>query len=275
MTIRERALNLERAGKAAGESAMKVYLINLDRCADRLAHMRAQLNGVPFRRISAVDGSNGPPTTKGLSRFELACLESHKLAWRAFLASGEDCACFLEDDLHIRPGLAELVGDRAWIPGDAHCVKLDTYFQTVGLGRRQDAAGGRQIARLYTRHESAAAYILTRSGAVRYLELAASGRRPTDYALFPRNPRREGLFIYQLLPAVAIQDHLVLPEDGGRAFTTAMAGPHGDAPRKRPAPALERLAREGARLAAQFADFIEQGYEKAFLGVAKTKVGVR
>jgi hypothetical protein len=38
---------------------------------------------VAFERISAVNGSNDPPATKGLSRFS-----------------------FLEDDLHIWPGLA-------------------------------------------------------------------------------------------------------------------------------------------------------------------------
>ncbi len=36
---------------------MKIYLINLDRHPERLAHMRKQLNGVAFERISAVDGS--------------------------------------------------------------------------------------------------------------------------------------------------------------------------------------------------------------------------
>jgi GR25 family glycosyltransferase involved in LPS biosynthesis len=254
---------------------MKIYLINLDRHVDRLAHMRSQLNGTAFERISAVDGLNNPPTTKGLTRFELACLESHRIAWQAFLAGRDDHACFLEDDLHIRPSLAGLIGDAAWVPSDAHCVKLDTYFQKVRLGGREDVAGGRQIARLYTRHESAAAYVLSRSGAVRYLELTANASRPTDYALFPRNPRREGLFIYQLVPAVAVQDHLVPAEDGGQTFTTAMAGAHGEARRTKSSPVFKRLAREGARLAAQFADVIEHGYEKAFLGVGKTKVGVR
>ena len=84
---------------------MKIYLINLDRHADRLAHMRAQLSGIGFERMSAVDGSKNPPTAQGLSRFELACIESHRIAWREFLSGPADEACFLEDDLHIRPGL--------------------------------------------------------------------------------------------------------------------------------------------------------------------------
>ena len=51
------------------------------------------------------------------------------------------------------------------VPKDAHAVKLDTYFQKVRLGERLSASGGREIARLYSRHESAAAYILSRDGA--------------------------------------------------------------------------------------------------------------
>src|ERR1700734_2591611 len=110
-------LNAERAGvKAPSGSAMKIYLINLDRHPERLAHMREQLNGVSFDRIPAVDGSNCPPTTKGLSRFELACLESHKLAWRQFLDGPEDHACFLEDDLHVWPSFGALTESGSWIP---------------------------------------------------------------------------------------------------------------------------------------------------------------
>ena len=43
---------------------MKVYLINLDRNPDRLAHMRSQLNGIAFERIKALDGSSQLPTAK-------------------------------------------------------------------------------------------------------------------------------------------------------------------------------------------------------------------
>ncbi len=254
---------------------LKVYLINLDRDADRLAHMRAQLNGIGFERISAVDGLKDPPTTKGLTRFELACLESHKLAWRAFLGGPAKHACFLEDDLHIRPGLAALVGDPAWIPSDAHCVKLDTYLQKVRLGGREPAIGGRQLARLYTRHQSSAAYMLTRAGAIRYLELTANASLPADYALFPKNPRRAGLIIYQLVPAIAVQDHLVADEDGGQRFSTAMAGTDGSAPRKKRPPVLKRLAREAVRIFDQLPDFMELAYQKAFLRVETTVVGVR
>ena len=222
---------------------MKIYLINLDRNPERLAHMREQLNGVAFERVSAIDGSNDPPTTKGLTRFELACLQSHRSAWRKFLASAESLACFLEDDLHVKPGFAALLGGAKWPPKDAHAVKLDTYFQTVRLGERMRASRDYEIARLYSRHESAAAYILSRDGATRYLELTESARQPADYAVFPNAPRRLGLNIYQLVPAVAIQDHLL--KDGKR-FATAMTETDRRAAARRSS-LVGKLGREGVR----------------------------
>ena len=254
---------------------MKVYLINLDRHPDRLAHMREQLGRIAFERIAAIDGTKTPLTTKkGLSRYELACLESHKSAWRRFLNGQDRHACFLEDDLHIWPDFSALVRDEAWIPRDAHSVKLDTYFQEVKLGDKRAAFGDRQVARLHTRHQSSAAYLLTREGAARYLELTANPSLPADYSLFPKNPRRVGLCIYQLIPAIAIQDHLRRTEDGARAFGTAMAGGR-SAPQPRRSPSLKKLAREGARLVVQLTDLREAAYQKAFLRLETTTVSVR
>ncbi len=248
---------------------MKIYLINLDRHPERLAHMRKQLDGVAFERISAVDGARRPATIKGLTRFELACLESHRTAWRKFLASAESLACFLEDDLHVQPGFAALLSEAKW-PMDAHAVKLDTYFQKVRLGERFSASGGREVARLYSRHESAAAYILSRDGAARYLELTDSASQPADYAVFPNMPRRLGLNIYQLVPAIAIQDHLL---NHGKSFATAMTKTDGRAAASRSS-LVGKLGRESARLASQFSDLGEWAYQKAFLRVETTTVAL-
>ena len=249
---------------------MKIYLINLDRHPERLAHMCKQLDGVAFERISAVDGSRRPPTTRGLTRYELACLESHRSAWLKFLASAESLACFLEDDLHVQPGFAALLSETKWVPKDAHSVKLDTYFQKVRLGERRSARAERGIARLYSRHESAAAYILSRDGATRYLELTERARQPADYAVFPNAPRRLGLSIYQLVPAIAIQDHLL---KSGKRFATAMTETDGGAP-GRPPSLVGKLGRESAQLAGQVSNLSEWAYQKAFLRVETTTVGL-
>jgi glycosyl transferase, family 25 len=248
---------------------MKVYIINLDRHSERLAHMREQLSGIPFERISAIDGATAAPTVRGLSRFEMACLESHRTAWRRFLDTSDTHACVLEDDVHVRPDFAETVRSEAWIPADAHSVKLDTYFQEVKLGKRQKTIAGREIARLYSRHESAAAYVVTRAGALRYLEMSASAKVPADYCVFPRNPRRLGLRIYQMIPAVAIQDHLIDAATGGRSFVTAMAGSGS----KRSV--VGKLQREAIRLAARSGDLAETLYVRATVNPERAIVAVR
>ncbi len=251
---------------------MQIYVINLDRDLDRLAHTREQLRGLPFTRAPAVDGTKSADTTKGLTRFELACLASHRNAWRLFLATSQSHACFLEDDLHIWPGFAGLVGDDGWVPTDAHSVKLDTYFQKVRLGVPRPIVGDRRIARLYSRHESSAAYLLSRAGAERYLELTDPPTLPADYSLFPKNARRLGLRIYQLTPAVAIQDHLRPAAEGGHTFATAMNVGGPARPRRRSL--FSRLAREGARLAEQVGEAKEAVYLRTVLRLETTTVPV-
>jgi glycosyl transferase family 25 len=249
---------------------MKVFVINLDRNPERLEHMRGQLRGIAFERIAAVDGTKDPPTTEGLSRFELACLASHQIAWRHFLDGSEEHACFLEDDLHIRPDFEGLIRNQTWIPSDAHSVKLDTYLQRVKLGGARPAPQDRQIARLHTRHESSAAYLLSRDGAARYLELTAKPTSPADYSLFPKYPHRLGLRVYQLSPAVAIQDHLLPAEEGGHTFPTAMATSEASRPRT-----LEKVSRETVRLLSQVAGWREAIYVATVLGAVTTTVAVR
>jgi hypothetical protein len=81
------------------------------------------------------------------------------------------------------------------------------------------------------------------------------------------------LRIYQLSPAVAIQDHLLKPDQGGQAFATAMDA--ADRPtRQRHSSMLEKLGREGVRFAGQAAGLMEWSYQKAFLRVRTTTVEV-
>ena len=247
---------------------MKIYVINLDRHPERLAHMRDQLSEVGFERVAAVDGAGKPETAKGLTRFELACLESHRNAWRLFLKRSDAHACFLEDDVHLCPGFGALVSSEGWIPPDAHSIKLDTYFQEVKLGERRAIFGGREVARLFTRHESSAAYILSREGAERYLELTARTVLPADYSLFPKSSRRLGLRVYQLAPAAAVQDHLLQPDYGRQTFPTAMA--IGGAWRR--PPLFVKFWRETVRLIGQVAELPEAIYLRASVRPETTTV---
>lgn len=195
---------------SARNGFMRAFFINLDRETERRAHMEQALAGLDFERVAAIDGRQYAPTSSGLTRFEIACLQSHRAAWMRFLATPAPFACFLEDDVHFSAAFAGLVGSESWIPADAHAVKLDTFFNPVMLGPPNLMAQGRRLALLFTRHESCAAYILSRSGAAFFLRATENPDLPVDYIVFPEDPARQGLKLYQLNPAAAIQDSLLL-----------------------------------------------------------------
>jgi len=228
---------------------MRCYFINLDREETRRAHMEQALAGLDFERVTAIDGRLEPPTNKGLTRFELACLNSHRAAWSKFLATAAPFSCFLEDDVHFSTGFAEFVGEEDWIPADADAVKLDTFFNPVMLGRPVAVAKGRRLARLFTRHESCAAYILSRKGAETFLRATENPTLPVDYIVFPEDPAKQRLILYQLAPAAAIQDSLYLRHyDRGRNFASAIGKLDVAKPAGKRRKLLFTLRREAERL---------------------------
>jgi glycosyl transferase family 25 len=228
---------------------LKAYYINLDRAPERRAHMEQALQGVDHERVAAIDGRLRPPTGQVLTRFEIACLESHREAWRRFLATSDAYACFLEDDVHFSSDFAGFVAEDGWIPAGADAVKLDSYFNRVMLGAPAPAPLGRKLALLYTRHESCATYILSRRGAAIFLRLTENPTLPVDYIVFPEDPVGQKLRLYQLTPAVAIQDQLYLRHYArGHRFESDISKLDAPKPESRQRGALLTLKREAIRL---------------------------
>jgi glycosyl transferase family 25 len=228
---------------------MRCYYINLDRELERRAHMEQALAGLDSERVAARDGRQSPPTEKGLTRFEIACLTSHREAWTRFLRSPEPFACFLEDDVHFSPDFAAFVGGHSWIPANVHAVKLDTFFNPVMLGPPVAEVQRRRLARLFTRHESCAAYILSRQGAENFLRATDKATLPVDYIVFPEDPVKQGLTLLQLAPAVAIQDSLYLRHyNRGRNFASAIGKLDVAKPTDKKRKILFTLRREAGRL---------------------------
>ena len=205
---------------------MRIYLINLGRRPDRLTAMRARAQslGLVLERVEAVDAAAVEPDALArwfeedgplgeIPRGDKACLLSHRLAWQKFLARGDSHAVFLEDDVVLSRGAAEILTSEAWIPAGASVVKLEHYGpkgQRVLLSGLSAAADGFQLGRMLSRHTGAAAYILSRPAA----ELLLRETRfdlPVDHLLF--NPNNSALFArlgpLQLLPAIARQEQFV------------------------------------------------------------------
>ncbi|GAB1137542.1 MAG: glycosyltransferase family 25 protein [Shewanella algae] len=104
----------------------KVFVINLARSTERMAHITEQLNrvGVPFERIEGVDGNlltdeeieQVSPAKlvqknyyRALSKGEVGCSLSHKKAWQKIIDDDLDFAFILEDDIYLEDNFSEVV----------------------------------------------------------------------------------------------------------------------------------------------------------------------
>lgn len=106
---------------------IKTFLINLESRPDRLAFVGKQLDdlGLPFRRISAVVGSELSKQQQTLfdkKRFvleqkkepvlgEIGCAMSHRLIWQQVQDDDLDFALILEDDISINEQLVDFLND--------------------------------------------------------------------------------------------------------------------------------------------------------------------
>ena len=206
---------------------MKIYLINLNRHPQRLERMEKLLQGLPFQRISAVDGRTVPgperrdhsrrTSRENLSRYDRACTLSHRLAWENFLAGTEKYACILEDDIALSPDFPKFVRDESWIPKNGDLVKIETSGHKVMLSRETKKCLDRTAAVQFSIHYGTAAYIVSRKGAAGLLERTEVIDQPTDFLLFDEAAARRHFPIYQLCPALCVQgsnrpDGITIPE---------------------------------------------------------------
>lgn len=194
---------------------MKIYCINLDRHPQRLERMREGLKDLPLERIVAVDGANCPgpdyrdlsvrATAETLTRFEQACLASHRLAWTRFLETSAPFACVLEDDVLLSRDFSAFIQDAAWIPAGCNVVKLETYLEPVMLSRATLPARDRSLAEIRSVHYGSAAYLLNRVGAERLLAATAEPSRPVDEIIFSTEYLQAIEPVWQLVPALCVQ----------------------------------------------------------------------
>ena len=193
---------------------MKIFLINLDRRPDRLRHMTEILDGLglPFTRVSAVDGMRLP--TGEVRRWgnllpgATACFLSHRDCWKRVVDETLPCAVVLEDDLHLAPDAASVLCQGDWIPAEADVVKLETRLCRARIDKAVAAViSGRSLHRLRSSHMGTGGYIVTRKGAEKLLSLSQRLEAPVDHFMFNSAlPSATSLTTFQLVPAVCVQD---------------------------------------------------------------------
>jgi glycosyl transferase family 25 len=226
----------------AGEMGVRLFLINLDRSADRLAHMRAQFegSGLSFERVAGVDGGVmsaesarvfSQRTLRGGAKAwlsgQIGCFLSHQKAWnRIVLGHGEWSAIF-EDDNILSADLPAFVTDEQWIPADADIVRLETTGNGVRLGAAAPCRG-RSLRRVQSPSWGAGGYLLRREVALWLLHAPERYYLPVDRMLFDTasSGLARALRVYQLSPALCVQDKYFKDRAGRKGFSSLIDGPN-------------------------------------------------
>lgn len=178
---------------------LPVYLINIERASDRLAEIKRQGNefGLRFERVDGIDGALIPRDEwidVDHARFqrrhgrtilpgEYGCYRSHLMALRQFLASGDEMAVIIEDDVALDGNfLARAMAVRDAAP-TADLIKLVNH-RWGGFRASTTSEEGDVVGRcLFGPQGSTACYLVTRRGAEKIVKSLAVMSLPWDVAV--------------------------------------------------------------------------------------------
>jgi glycosyl transferase family 25 len=249
------------------EAVLRVYLVNLMRHSERRARIAAMLasEGLEMVWRPGLDGARlrerrGPaaaapgafPSLRTvLSRFQIACLVSHRLAWRRFLKSSDTHALVIEDDVHFGEGFGDVVASERLRQAPFDIVRLESFAPRVLVDRRRGfPVGGRTIYPLISHNPGAGGYCLNRRAASELLTLTRAAPEEVDHVMFDV-PRLKRLGMYrlrvgQMLPAIVIQDGQLSAERQAALLASYIAHRRGARTGHEPV-TLGKLGRELAR----------------------------
>lgn len=214
-----------------------IYVINLDRDAERMASIRGNLKalGLPFERLPAIMGKDVPDWEKlvDLSAYawrnrldtpragEVGCYLSHLKAMETFLRTDAPWCVVLEDDVEVLPACVDVLralGEK----NDWDLVKLFNFHSGMPVKKRELVGGHRLVAHL-TRTTSSAAYVVNRRAAETLLRTMRPISEQVDHAL--DRPWETGLRIRGIRPMP-----VVLAPVAGASSTIG----YQDRPKRRP-----------------------------------------
>lgn len=216
---------------------MQLYYINLDHRTDRREAMECKLGalGLSATRVPALTPADIAPAlvnahtnlahVEHVRITELACSLSHHRALEAFLATDDEHALILEDDVLLSNAVTDLL--KTPLSG-FDILRLETYLDPQHFFTTEPVKLGAFVAHeIASRCAGAAAYIVNRRAAQAILAQPSSLSRPYDFVLFfPFRKPGKALSAKQLVPALAIQEDRFYgtPYEGDVQVSTGKTG---------------------------------------------------
>ena len=176
----------------------KIYLINLDKCKDRLQNCHAILESqrLSYERIPAVFGNalttaqkhkhynetlNNRNYYRPLSNGEIGCYLSHRAAWQKIADGDEPYGIVLEDDIAINGNLQLAIDTLEALPIDWQVIKLSAYqSRTRPIAFSHPIGNGFDLVIHNKPMTGCAASAITKAAAKKLLTQSNTFGRPVD-----------------------------------------------------------------------------------------------
>lgn len=148
---------------------------------------------------------------ENLSVSELACLLSHLCVWQKFVDDNLDFVGVFEDDIDLGDDAKLLLNDTSWFTGK-DIIKLENFHKKAVLSLRGESIDttNRKLHELLGKNLGAAGYILSNPGCIYLINYIKNMKKIEciDVVLFNQLRHPKPIKVYQLQPAVVIQDKL-------------------------------------------------------------------
>ena len=201
---------------------MKNFVISLASATDRRSHIISefQKQGIGFSFFDAITPETMAQAVEDLGvdisktelrKCEIACLLSHAVLWKKAVDENLPYIAIFEDDIHLgRKSTSFLTSDK-WIPAECKIVKLEAFYPKiiVALNYKPLINSKRKLALLKAKHMGCGGYILSNESARNLLALLKQYEVliPVDHIVFNDYLQSNPQDIFQMLPAICIQDH--------------------------------------------------------------------
>ncbi|WP_180068696.1 glycosyltransferase family 25 protein [Acinetobacter sp. YH16038] len=146
---------------------------------------------------------------------ELACFMSHVSVWQKMVDEQIPHLAVFEDDVYLGENADYFLSQDDWIQNDWDIIKIEAFADKVFLSgpKINIANGSRQIVQLTGKNLGTAGYILSLKGAQKYLDYVRKIQLiPLDQVMFDEFIQAKIYPVYQMTPALCIQEMMLFPE---------------------------------------------------------------
>lgn len=208
-------------------SMIKNFVINVATNTKRQVHIQQEFDkqNIPFEFFSAITPAKNEQVAKQLnidikksvsSPQELACFLSHVSLWQQCIEDNLDYIGIYEDDIFLGENFQQILDQEGFLQANhIDILKLEKVSPRAYLTQPiAIPTSYRKIYRLNSRHLATGGYILSKSACQYLLDYIRqlSQLEALDVLMFDVKKYPKTLYIYQLNPAIVIQEHHLLPQ---------------------------------------------------------------